>query len=258
MSNDFPSQSGDIILISSNSRKSANIFAQSLIRRKKALHSHVAVALKLGNAIHAMPNGGVHTASIHELLTSGKYSFQVYRNTIVNTKVSMLISSRDFDDCLLYYSRQKYNFWIFTLSRNNASFCSELVAKAYKKIGISISKKRTSSTLPIDIYNYVSVSKEWENVTESYKSFFLDENFKKVNNLASAFVRALEQGNQDMAIGQNNLIKIINSVEKQQGLKKSTMRPSRNYWHIDNNQLYKKLVRFIKNISKNKPNNDVK
>jgi hypothetical protein len=217
-----PSQSGDIIFLSPES-KSPNTKAQSIIRRKSAIHSHVAVAVKQGNAIHAMPKDGVHVTTIHSLLTERGIKFSVFRKKDLKSNEERLCR---LEDKLWYFNRQKYNFWLFFRPRTNASFCSELVAKAYEAIGVKISERRPSATLPVDIHNFVHENVEWENITKTYENFFLTHHYTPGDDLASNFVRQIEEMNQNMTQGQRLLINRLNKI-----CKKNKMEPTRKYWN---------------------------
>ncbi len=224
-----PSQSGDIILLSPHA-KSLNTKAQSLIRRKSAIHSHVAVAVKQGNAIHAMPKAGVHAATIRSLLTESDIEFLVFRNKKIKQNNELLYR---LEDKLWYFNKQKYNFFLFFHSRTNASFCSELLAKAYKEIGIDVSSRRPSATLPVDIHEFVQKSTEWEDITSIYANFFLTQNCTPADDLASNFVRQIEEQNQSMTQGQRKLIDRINRIHRKNKISPTEIKPTRQYWNTD-------------------------
>lgn len=222
-----PSQSGDIIFLSPDT-KSLNTKAQSVIRRKNAIHSHVAVAVKQGNAIHAMPKDGVHSTTIRSLLTERGTEFQVFRNKDLSSNDKLLCR---LEDKLWYFNRQKYNFLLFFRSRTNASFCSELVAKAYKSIGIKVASRHPSATLPVDIHDFVQKNTEWEDITNTYVNFFLTHSYTPADDLASNFVRHIEEQNQAMTLGQRKLIERINRIHKKNKIGPTEMEPTREYWN---------------------------
>lgn len=226
MFSDPPSQSGDIIFFSPSSKKSANTLAQQLIRGRESRHSHVAIAVKQGNAIHAMPSDGVHLSRIRELLLINNH-FSVYRNVDLSTDELCRL-----EDKLWYFNRQKYNFRFFMPSRRGASFCSELAAKAYRAVNVNISTRRPGATLPADIFDHISENAVWLDVTSLYRAFFLDENFDDGHDMASNFVQIIEQLNQNMAAGQQALIDRINYIHLKQGLPTPSISPTRKYWNI--------------------------
>jgi len=223
------SLTGDIILFIS-SKESLNTFAQSVLRRKKAMHCHVAIAIKQGNAIHAMPATGVQLEGIRDILKDENGSFVVFRNDLLEFDEELLCR---LEDELLFHSRQSYNFGLFFNSSACSSFCSELAAKAFENVGLRISGERPVCTLPVDIYEFVSLNREWRDVTQQYKDFFLDVEYDGGHDLVSKFVRDLELKNQDMALGQVYLLDKIKRVEISNGLIPSEYKPTRDYWSND-------------------------
>ena len=221
------SESGDIIFFSPVSNKSLNTSFQGLVRKRASLHSHVAVAVKQGNAIHAMPKRGVHVSRIRDLLLENKSTFRVYRNLSIGQD-----DSADLEDALWYFNRQRYNYRFFMASRSNASFCSELVVKAYRRIALKVSGNRASRTLPSDIFDYVSRRTEWKDVTEVYRGFFLSEDFDEGHNVASDFVNAIEQLNQNMSLGQQRLFDRLNAVMDERRSPQHLLAPARKYWNV--------------------------
>ncbi len=109
MNYEFPSQCGDLIFFSPPVIKSANIFAQSLLRWRKAQHSHIAIVAKQGNAIHAMPRQGVQVESIRQLLKDRCGEIVVYRNIYLSENVNIV----SLENNLWSYNFQKYNYRFF-------------------------------------------------------------------------------------------------------------------------------------------------
>jgi len=241
------SQPGDIIFLRQNSRKSLNIHAQSLIRGKRALYSHIAIAVKQGNAIHSMPREGVHVVRVHDLLNSSGATFQVFRHIVVNATPEL---HTKLEDGLWYFNQQKYNKRFFMRTRNNASFCSELASKAYAKINIEISRKPSSHTLPVDIFEKISKNEGWLEVTDLYKDFFLDKNFDSSHNLASDFVRRLECANQIMVTQRWDLIYKLSSQSENLDMPIILTTPSRSYWNIDRQSYRRQLSKILSSIRK--------
>lgn len=219
-----PSQPGDIIFLSPGA-KSANTKAQSIVRRRDAIHSHVAVAVGHGNAIHAMPHDGVHATTIRSLLSEPRIEFSVFRNKSLSLNNNLL---EKLEEQIWYFNRQNYNYFLFLRPRFNASFCSELVAKAYEEIGVTISLKRPSSTLPVDIYEFIQKNSDWENETNIYTEFFLGPDHTPSDDLYSVLALRIEEGNQDMAHGQQLLIDRIEAIQKSP----AHFEPSRKYWNV--------------------------
>lgn len=226
MNNEFPSQSGDLIFLSPIKNKSANIFAQSLIRLSRAQHSHIAIAVKQGNVIHAMPKQGVQVESIRNLLKEKQSEFVVYRKKDLIQSIKIV----SLEDRLWHYNFQKYNYRFFFKSRRNASFCSELAAKSYAHINTQISDKAPKNTLPVDIYRHINANNDWDNVTEFYEAFFLRNEYPNVLEMASNFAREIEVRNQAMTYGQNILKNKIDSIAKINGAESPKIDIPRSYW----------------------------
>lgn len=222
-----PSLPGDIILFSPSKKVSLNLFFQTKIGKRRALHSHVAITIKQGNAIHAMPKVGIQLVGIRELLLDRGEEFIVFRNKMVEGDAGYLYN---LEDSLLFYLRQKYNYLFFASRRWNSSFCSELAVKAYRKIGISISNRKPSSTLPLDIFEHIKTSQNWSDVTEIYRDFFLNNPDSGIHDLAARFVKQLEYINQEMAFSQQELADKANLLKKVSKYHPLAMRPSRSYW----------------------------
>ena len=223
-----PSQPGDIIFLLPGKRKSVNTILQRLIRRQQSPYSHVAIAVKQGNAIHAMPKNGVHVSRIRMLLKEYMGHFVAYRNISLSYPLLSKL-----EDCVWFFKDQRYNKRFFLPARRNASFCSELVVKAYESIGVNTSIKRPSATLPSDIFDQISKSGTWVNVTDLYRDFFLNEDFDDGHNVASDFVHLIEQLNQSMSADQQRLVDHINADNFEQGLPPTSIAPSRRYWNVN-------------------------
>lgn len=219
-----PFKTGDIILI--ERPKNKNLMIQSILRIKKAKHSHVAIVLSNMNLIHAMPKRGVCIESISSYIAKNK-DFCVFRN---NKFASSCDRSHEIIE---HYYGQKYSLLSMMLNHHHhsSSFCSELVAKIYnKKVGIKITEKTTQKTLPIDIYDYISQSKDWHSVTNQYKRFLRrnkNRNFDFLENIE----RKMIEFDQHMVYAKESLYLKINSVDKTELL------PSgREYWWSRNSQ----------------------
>lgn len=226
MLDNVPSLTGDVIMFKS-SKKGFNVVAQSFLRGKRAGHSHVAIAVKQGNAIHAMPGTGVQLQSIRELFLDKDNDLVVFRNSSLECNEKALCR---LEDSLLFYQRQAYNYGLFVNRSSCASFCSELAANAYEKIGSRLSGKRPNSTLPVDIYECISSDSDWREVTDEYKSFFLDECYATVHDVAAEFVRNLEYANQGMARGQQLMLDQLRRAEAKNGAVPRNLQPTRDYW----------------------------
>gem|GEM_PF-5994144 len=67
----------------------------------------------------------------------------------------------------MYYLDQPYNKVFFARIRDHSSYCSELAAKAYSKIGFPLSHRNAKFVLPIDLEKLVFKEK-WLDVTHEY------------------------------------------------------------------------------------------
>lgn len=223
------SQPGDIIFLSPSSGKSLSTLAQSMARRTQAPHGHVALAAKQGNVMHAMPRRGVHAQTIRSLLLDDDNGeFKVFRNRNLNPNGAPLLRLEDHS---WFHNGQRYNWRFFFRPRSDASFCSEFAAKVYEPIGIAISPRSPTATLPIDIYKFISGSPDWEDITEIYTEFFLTDTWNPAHDVASNFVQQIEERNQHMGIGQRALVDKINRISKSSGQASTGIRPSRDYWN---------------------------
>lgn len=222
-----PSITGDLIFFHSSKRSSFNAAAQSAARLTVAKHTHIAITIKQGNAIHAMPQFGVQMEEIRELLLGNEDGFLVLRKKSLQHDIPRLCL---LEDSLLFHSRQRYNFLFLMRERRHASFCSELAAKAYERSGMMISPRSPSKTLPMDIFRYLESNSEWSDVTAVYQEFFLDNPDYARHSLAAKVGRFIEYTNQDMAYSQQILSDRVNALAAQHGHKATTLKPSRDYW----------------------------
>ena len=163
--NDQP-LSGDIILLASaNDGKSRNRIAQMLLRRQTASYSHVAVSVGTYTAIHAMPKDGVHALRTRDLLGEpGTKRVLALRHKAIAESLDIQIRLRQ---RLFYYFKQKYNMTFMLRRADDASFCSELAAKAYADVGLALSHRKPKSVLPVDLESLRDRS-EWTDVTSAY------------------------------------------------------------------------------------------
>ena len=156
---------GDILLIPLHDlEKSPNTFAQSILRFRRAQFAHVAIAVGRFTALHAMPDDGVHAVWISSLVDPcPQGSLRVIRNISLsgNAELHTKLRSR-----LLFYYRQKYNIAFFFRRFENASYCSELAAKAYADVGLPLSHRSPKYVLPVDLEQLPA--DRWIDVTSAY------------------------------------------------------------------------------------------
>lgn len=224
-----PAITGDIILIS-QSKKSFNLIAQFLFRRKKAKHRHVAIALYNFSLIHAMPKSGVHLVPLGKYLNDNP-DFVVFRNkyALSNDYPYLL------EKYIRYYNLQGYSLFNYYIFSRRHSYCSELAAKAYKKAGLRLVKSelKTKKVLPSDIYRHVGNNSDWLNVTDEYKKFFLNNPNFSLLEKAADFEKFNVEFTQGMGYGQQQLANLVNSISAKEGDDKLFMTPPMNYWSND-------------------------
>jgi type I site-specific restriction-modification system R (restriction) subunit len=227
MSVDLSGLPGDLILFSPH-KKNINIIAQSLLRLKKAKYSHVAIVVEPFNAIHAMPKLGVHAETIRNILKYAQGDFVVYRNASIQTEETLL----KLQDSLNSHRGQFYNYGIGVRNSWNSSFCSELAALAFEKIGIKLSSKSPNKTLPSDIYDTVNTSSNWIAITEEFKKDYLGSSYEEVYDKLAKLHTVIENLNQDMSFGQKILTDRINAASACSAAP-TNYKPVRDYWTND-------------------------
>lgn len=227
---------GDIILIEPTKAPSFNTSYQSAIRLRKSKYSHVAIVLDPGTIIHSMPKSGVSTELFSKFKTQLKSRrFQVIRHVRMDKSESLRFELRN---RLLFYRRQKYNFLFSFGNSKKTSYCSELAAKAYRDINISVCRKTPKRTLPIDLQPLLSNS-EWINVTPIYAperthtATALKSFFEKSNALIDESAELnfqLEDLMQESVRQQKNMLMMINELHAIFGLNEVKLDFPREYW----------------------------
>ena len=200
-------QSGDILLICSHSvTKSWNLLAQSSLRGRTASYSHVAIALDTKSAIHSMPGGGVQTAPLASLLhQDSTLWFDVFRHNDVANDSDKQTRLRE---SLIHFLEQPYNKWFFARFRERSSFCSELAAKAYARIGLPLSHRSPRFVLPIDLEE-LEHRLGWTKVTVEYHYTLRDLlSFDPIFHDAIEQAEKLDDIFEDLAQGQLELEKM--------------------------------------------------
>jgi len=175
-----PDRFGDIILIGTSKKNLQSIpsrinrFAQGLARGKvSSKFSHVAICLRPGLWIHAVPGLGI---SIIETFEIWKYildrrglNISIYRPNINNESLYKMVSASQFAfDCY----KNPYNLMFFIGKKNflqkefyqERFFCSELVMRILIEAKI-VEKGKPHRTLPIDIQKLCEES-QWSRVDE--------------------------------------------------------------------------------------------
>lgn len=144
--------------------KSPNTFIQSILRFRRASCAHVAISVGRFTALHAMPEEGVHAVWTKSLVNPcPPGSLRVIRNISLSNNAELCAKLRT---RLFFYYRQKYNSAFFFRRFENASYCSELAAKAYADVGLPISHRSPKYILPVDFEKLPIDS--WLDVTSAY------------------------------------------------------------------------------------------
>ncbi|WP_152998542.1 hypothetical protein [Pseudomonas syringae] len=207
-----PSCTGDIILFS-KPQKSANIFVQSILRRKNAKHHHVAIALYNHSLIHAMPKLGIHLCPLVEYLNENK-EFVVFRHVLALDEKN----SEYLEDRLRYHHRQNYSLLNAVYTSWRHSFCSELAAKVYENSVMQLThgNKKPKAVLPVDIYDYLESSFDWVDMTLEYQDFYFDNPESGSLRLGAEIEQRIVGYGQQMGFSQQQLINKINSIRTAQ------------------------------------------
>lgn len=169
---------GDIILCGA----SWNVHAQRVLRPGfVADYSHAAIMCSINFGVQAMPDSGVNAFGLHEFLTKQVASapWKVYRykeiDTYAATQDDMVVMTR-FREAARYFMGQGYNFainlpeWPGNIDSSQRSFCSQLVARIYKKAWDvrPDSRLMTSTVLPSDLQSHFAEKEDWLEVTSIY------------------------------------------------------------------------------------------
>lgn len=167
---------GDVALVKGHGAISnAIIQAQRLLVPGYEPHySHVALCLAPGALIHSTGEG-VHIVGPNKIFNDALYeSRKVLRSVELQDRISRDNSySYEITRKAVYYLRQRYNH-LFLLkdvsSTDETSFCSELVAKVYRDLGIVISDLPATTTYPVHV-EQLATSVDWMDVTDLYEGF---------------------------------------------------------------------------------------
>lgn len=156
---------GDVLLVTGQSKLSVGLVAAQKAIYKEAKSSHVEFGLGDGFFIHATNDGGVHLSFLLDELENCNSDWRVIRLTnLKEGEREQLVKSA------LYFLRQGYNKVYMGEGTEHSSFCSELVAKAYKKAGLPvIDGKMPSKVAPAHFDKEADALIEWANVTNEYR-----------------------------------------------------------------------------------------
>lgn len=155
---------GDVLLVKGQRKHS-----ELLVKAQKAIYSgsvssHAELSLGDGTFIHATNDGGVHLTFFLDELKECSEGWRVIRlKGISESEQDKILTSA------LYFLRQGYNKIYMGNGTDDASFCSELVAKIYQKSEIHIlDDKVPSKVAPAHFDKEADLSIKWEDVTQEY------------------------------------------------------------------------------------------
>ncbi len=156
--------SGDVLLVTGESKLSASLVLAQKAIYGKAVSSHVALGLGDGTFVHATGDGGVHITFIIDELKTCSNEWRAIRLKGISEAQQEELSKSG-----LYFLRQGYNKVFMGSGNDHSSFCSELVAKAYKMAGIPIfNGAAPSKVAPAHFDQEADTNAVWEDVTAEY------------------------------------------------------------------------------------------
>ena len=163
---------GDIFLVSGDSKLAAlNFHAQRLMSmhwRPREEFTHVAMGFGEWLAIHAMPEPWhVELVGLHELL-GPRARWRAWRNPALAASLADedRRSRKHFDMCSALGG--SYNALFVMKNVPEASYCSQLVGRMAADLGHPFTR-RSRVLMPLDIFEVVSSSDAWIEVTDEYE-----------------------------------------------------------------------------------------
>jgi hypothetical protein len=173
---------GDVFLMEGTSKLSpALVAAQKTRFYKNARSSHVMFSFGDGVFVHSTLGAGVEFTPYLAALKGCKDDWRVIRNPLITADQKELMQKAS-----IYFVDQAYNKKFLFKSNNHSSFCSELVAKIYKKAGVPLFGKETGEVTPSDFDRAADLGDSWVDVTQIYKDGF-SENDKNPRMFAIAY-----------------------------------------------------------------------
>ncbi|WOJ93689.1 YiiX/YebB-like N1pC/P60 family cysteine hydrolase [Congregibacter variabilis] len=159
---------GDVLLVRGNGRFSTLLTTAQKPFYSGVKSSHVLVSLAEGSFVHATMDGGVEIVFFDEVLPKIEPSWRAVRLKVLSES-----EQEEVMKAAIYYFHQAYNSKYFHIETEHSSFCSELVAKIYRKAGVKIlGGKAPSKTIPADFDRACDCQEDWEEVTEELEAVF--------------------------------------------------------------------------------------
>ncbi|WP_417437092.1 hypothetical protein [Idiomarina abyssalis] len=163
---------GDILLVTGDGKLSKSLVNAQKFIYSKAISSHVEFCLGDGIFIHSTNDNGVHLTLLIDEHNACNGQWRVIRHKSIREHGE---STELLQKAAMYYFAQSYNKRFMGVGNEVSSFCSELVAKAYKKTGIEIiNGKSPSKVTPAHFDKEADGLVDWIDVTEEYQKILSD------------------------------------------------------------------------------------
>lgn len=159
-------RAGDVLLVRGNTITSHALAKSQILLYPKARSSHVLLGLGDGTFIHATGDGGVHLVFLLDELAQVQDDWRVVRLASLTQEQREAIQVAG-----LHFLRQGYNKKFFGPEQEDSSFCSELVAKAFRKAHVEIfGGKRVGKVTPASFDRAADSDEgEWLDVSDNYR-----------------------------------------------------------------------------------------
>ncbi|ENU5814310.1 YiiX/YebB-like N1pC/P60 family cysteine hydrolase [Vibrio fluvialis] len=155
---------GDIFLVRGGRKSSSALVGAQKLIYNGVKSSHVEMSIGDGSLVHSTNDGGVHFVFLLDELKDIKDDWKVIRLKGITEQ-----EQEELAKAALYYLRQGYNKKFMGNGEEDASFCSELIAKIYKKAGVPLlDEKLPSKIAPAHFDRLAGESEQWEDVTDEY------------------------------------------------------------------------------------------
>lgn len=154
----------DILLVTGSAKSSKGLVALQSPLYSSVKSSHVALHVGAGMFIHSLTDKGVQFGFLQDIIADCEPGWRVIRLKQFEPERRM-----DVLTAATFYLYQRYNPRFMMKGDSKSSFCSELVAKAYQRAGISIfDGRKPSQTAPAHFDQLADASPDWKDVTSNY------------------------------------------------------------------------------------------
>lgn len=159
-------RAGDVLLVRGTTSQSQILVSSQKLLYTKARSSHVLLGLGDGTFIHATGDGGVHLTFLLDELAQVQDDWRVVRLASIAPEQRNALQVAG-----LHFLRQGYNRKFFGPEQENSSFCSELVAKAFRKADVEIfGGKRAGMVTPASFDRAADSQGSWLDVSDIYRN----------------------------------------------------------------------------------------